>query len=167
MATVRSVLILSTLALATGLATAGPGLTTAELRVAYGLAAGGGAGRSTLRGTPLVLTAGASLAIRDRPPTSAYVAMVVETLDRTGAGGEAGVLLTPTTRTRLRAGAVAIVAPYTIWGAAVGGGVCWPVGGVRTCADITADVLVGGTDLPAGAAVLQLLLGVGVVFDAD
>ncbi len=163
----RSLVVPSLLLLSVAPASAEPGLATAEVRLAYGLAAGGGSGRATVRGSPLVLTAAAALAVRDQPRISAHAGLLVETLDRTGAGGEAGLTLTPRDDVRLRAGVVAVVTPYTIWGAAAGGGSCRPLAGSRICVDLTANVLVGGTDLPSGSAVLQLLVGLGVIFDAS
>lgn len=144
-----------------------PGLVTGEVRLAFGLATGGGAGRASMRATPLVLSAGGAIAVRDQPRVAGYANLVVETLDRTGAGGEAGLVMLAAGRLRLRGGAIAIVRPYTLWGAAVAGGTCWPVAGVAACGELAADLFIGGTDLPARSAVAQLLLGVSVVFDAD
>jgi hypothetical protein len=165
---VRPSLILTFAALAgaTTVAHADPALVNAEVRMSYGLATGGGAGRASFRDSPLVLSASASLAIRDQPRTHGYAGIVVETLDRSGIGGEAGLMLFPSERVRLRAGAKAMMEPYTLWGATVGGGYCFPTAGVRTCADVSADMFIGGTDLPAGGVVSQVLLGVAVVFDA-
>ncbi len=146
-------------------ARAEPSLGSAEMRLSYGLAAGGGSGRSSLGATPLVLSLGGSMAIREQPRVSGFAAIVVETFDRTGAGGEAGLMLTPGAHLRLRAGVIGIAAPYTIWGGATGASVCWPVAGVRACGDLSVDVLVGGTDLPSGSALLQVRLGLGAVFD--
>ena len=161
----RLAIVLVLLALAPTSVRAEPALATAEVRLAFGLATGGGAGRSTMRGSPLVIAAGGAVAIRDQPSTAAYASLIDETLDRTGAGGEAGLMLTPSDRFRLRAGAIAIVRPYTLWGAALGGSSCWRLGGVRTCGDVAVDVFVGGTDLPPKTAVFQVLLGLGVVID--
>jgi hypothetical protein len=149
----------------TAAAHAEPALATAEVRLGYGLATGGGAGRAAMRTSPLMLTFGGAIAIRDQPRTSGYVDVVIETLDRTGAGGEAGLMLTPSDKVRLRAGAIAIVRPYTLWGAALGGSVCRPFAGVRACGDVSADIFVGGTDLPAKTAVVQVLAGLSVVID--
>ena len=161
----RLAIVTVLLALAPSAVRAEPVLVTAEVRLAFGLATGGGAGRASMRASPLVVAAGGAVAVRDQPSTAAYANLVVETLDRTGAGGEAGLMLTPSDRFRLRAGAIAIVRPYTLWGAAFGGSTCWPIGGVRTCGDVAVDVFVGGTDLPPKTAVFQVLLGLGVVID--
>lgn len=142
-------------------------LGTAELRVGYGLASGGGAGRAAVRATPLTLAVGGSLAIADQPRTAGYASLVIETLDRTGVGGEGGLMLTPSPRFRMRAGVIAIARPYTLWGATVGASVCAPMGGVRLCGDAAADLFVGGTDLPAKTAVVQVVGGLGVVIDVD
>jgi hypothetical protein len=142
-----------------------PALITAEVRVGYGVSAGGGAGRASLRGSPLVLAARVAVAIREEPRMSGYGGLVVETLDRTGIGGEAGVALEPTRKTRLRAGAIAMVAPYRLWGGAVGGGRCLG-GATKVCLDVDADLFVGGSDLPAGSAAVQIMFGVGIGFDA-
>ena len=142
-----------------------PALASAELRLSYGLASGGGAGRATVRASPLVIAVGGAIAIRDQPRTSAYASVVIETLDRTGAGGEAGLMLTASERFRLRAGGIAIVRPYTLWGGALGASTCLPMAGVRACGDLAVDLFVGGTDLPDKTAVVQLMLGFGVVID--
>ena len=144
-----------------------PALVSAEIRAGYGVAAGGGAGRASVRGSPLVLAARVAIAIRAEPRVSGYGGLVLETLDRTGAGGEAGLALEPTPRLRLRAGAIAMVAPYQLWGGALGGGRCTRPGGIRWCVDLDADVFVGGSDLPAGGAAFQLLVAIGVGFDAQ
>src|SRR4051794_23066535 len=88
---------------------------SAEVRPGYGVAVGGGAGRASLRGSPLVLAARVAVAVRDEPRMSGYGGLIVETLDRTGVGGEAGVTLEPRVRLRLRAGGIAMVAPYQLW----------------------------------------------------
>jgi hypothetical protein len=140
-------------------------LASAELRVGYGLATGGGAGRASVRGSPLVLTVAGALAIRDQPRVSGYGGLIIETLDRTGAGGEAGLMLTPDDGLRVRAGVIAVAAPYTIWGAVIGASVCRRFGDMRGCADLSGDFLVGGTDLPEKTVAFQLLAGVGMVLD--
>ncbi len=142
-----------------------PALVQAEVRVGYGVSLGGGAGRASLRGSPLVLAARLAIAIRDQPRMSGYGGLVVETLDRTGVGGEAGVTLEPSARGRLRVGAIAMVAPYRLWGGAVGAGRCWR-GATHLCLDVDADIFVGGSDLPSGGAALQILVGLGIGFDA-
>lgn len=149
-----------------GAGDAEPALVTAEVRAGYGVAIGGGAGRASVRGSPLVLAARVAIAIRDEPRLSGYGGLVLETLDRTGAGGEAGLQLEPSARARLRVGAIAMVAPYQLWGGALGGGRCTRPGGVRLCLDLDADVFVGGSDLPAGGAAFQLVVALGIGFDA-
>jgi hypothetical protein len=163
-------LIIRFLAIIAGLApmyaaSAEPALFDAEVRISYGLATGGGSGRASFRDSPLVLAASGSMAIRDQPRTHGYAGIVVETLDRSGIGGEGGLMLMPSERLRLRAGAIAIAEPYTLWGAAVGGGYC-AAGTMRVCADVSANMFVGGTDLPDGGVVSQVLFGVAMVFDA-
>jgi hypothetical protein len=148
-------------------AEAEPSLMNAEVKLSYGLATGGGAGRASFRGTPLVFSASGSLAIRDQPRTHGYAGIVVETIDRTGIGGEGGLMLLPSERVRVRAGAIVIAEPYTLWGAAVGGSYCFPTAGMRTCADVSANMFIGGTDLPAGGVVSQVLFGIAVVLDVD
>jgi hypothetical protein len=167
---VRSVRLLA--ALAALLASSTPAdaereLASAELRLGYGLATGGGAGRASVRSSPLVVSATGALAIRDQPRLYGYAGLLIETLDRTGVGGETGVMVIPDERLRLRAGAIAIAEPYTIWGAVVGASVCRRFGGMRGCADLSGDFFVGGTDLPARTVAFQLLVGVGVVFDVQ
>jgi hypothetical protein len=142
-----------------------PALITAEVRAGYGLLVGGGAGRASVRSSPLVLAARVAVAFREEPRMLGYGGLVLETLDRTGVGGEAGVALEPGRAVRLRGGAIAMVAPYRLWGGALGGGRC--LGGApRVCLDVDADVFVGGSDLPAGGAAVQIMLGVGIGFDA-
>lgn len=148
-----------------GVAEPDPALVTAEVRTGYGIAAGGGAGRSSVRSSPLVLGARVAVAINDEPRMSGYGGLILETLDRTGVGGEAGLELAPSTRARLRAGVVAMVAPYKLWGGALGGGRCTR-GGTRLCLDVDAGVFVGGSDLPTGGAVFQLVVSLGIGFDA-
>ncbi len=143
-----------------------PALITAEVRAGYGVSIGGGAGRASLRGSPLVLGARVAIAIREEPRMSGYGGLLVETLDRTGVGGEAGVVLEPSRLVRLRAGAIAMVAPYGLWGGALGAGRCFFPGATRVCLDVDADVFVGGSDLPAGAAALQVVVALGIGFDA-
>ncbi len=140
-------------------------LGAAEVRVAYGLASGGGAGHAALRTSPLVLAVGGNLAVHDQPRVHAYAGLVVETLDRTGAGGEAGAMLVAGQGLRVRAGIVAIAEPYTIWGGSAAAVMCRRAGGPEVCGHLTGNVLVGGTDLPAGNAALQLLVGVAMSFD--
>lgn len=142
-------------------------LATAELRLGYGLASGGGAGRAAVRSTPLVLAAGGALAVIEEPHVAGYADIVIETLDRTGAGVEGGFLATPSDRLRLRGGVVAIVRPYTLWGVTFGSATCGRRGAVRMCVELDADVFVGGTDLPDKSAVFQVLAGFGVVIDAQ
>ena len=143
-----------------------PALIRAEVRAGYGLSVGGGAGRASVRSSPLVLSARAAVAIREEPRMSGYGGLVVETLDRTGVGGEAGVTLEPSARNRLRAGAIAMVAPYRLYGGALGGGHCFVPGATHVCLDLDASVFVAGTDLPSGGAALQIVVGLGVGFDA-
>lgn len=143
-----------------------PPLVTAEVHAGYGMAIGGGAGRAAVRGSPLLLGVRAAVAFRDQPRASGFAGLRVETLDRTGVGGEAGISLEPSSRVRLRAGGVAMVAPYVLWGAYLGGGRCSRAGGARLCLDVDADVMIGGSDLPDGAAVMQIVLAVGIGFDA-
>ena len=142
-----------------------PALWTAEVRTAYGVLVGGGSGRASVRSSPLVLAARVAWAFNDQPRLAGYGGLVVETLDRTGVGGEAGVVLQPSARARLRAGAIAMVAPYRVYGGALGGGRCL-AGALHVCFDLDADVFVGGSDLPSGGAAVQLMLGVGIGFDA-
>ncbi len=146
-------------------ATAEP-LLSLEVRAAYGMAAGGGSGRATMRPSPLTLSALGAWAIRDEPRTAAYAGLVIETLDRTGAGLEAGLMLTPGRHARLHGGVKAIAQPYTLYGPSFGGGVCAAMDGLRMCADLTIDVFVAGTDLPDDAASVQGLFGLGMVVDA-
>jgi hypothetical protein len=169
---VVGMVVVPTLARADGPATARgadddvPSLYSAEVRAGYGVAMGGGAGRASVRGSPLVLAARVAIAIREEPRLSGYGGLIVETLDRTGVGGEGGVVLHPTARTRLRGGAVAMVAPYRLYGGVLGGGRCLR-GAPRVCLDLDASVFVAGSDLPSGGAAMQVVLGLGIGFDAN
>jgi hypothetical protein len=142
-----------------------PALVTAEVRAGYGVSMGGGSGRASVRGSPLVLAARLAIAVREEPRMSGFGGLVVETLDRTGVGAEGGVVLHPTVRTRLRAGGVAMVAPYRLYGGVLGGGRCL-AGSPRVCLDLDASVFVAGSDLPMGGAAVQVVLGLGIGFDA-
>ena len=167
------VLAVLTVALAPRPAAAGdrdddePALVSAEVRAGYGVSVGGGAGRASLRGSPLILAARVAVAIRDQPRMSGYGGLVIETLDRTGVGGEGGITLEPSIRTRVRAGVIAMIAPYKIYGGAVGAGRCFVPGSARICLDLDADVFVGGSDLPMSGAALQVVFGLGNGFDAN
>ncbi len=141
----------------------GPPLYRAEVRAGYGVAVGGGAGRASVRGSPLVLAARVAFAVREQPVLAGYAGVLIETLDRTGAGGEAGVVFEPTPRVRLRAGAIAMVAPYGLWGGNLGGGRCFR--DRRYCLDLDGAIFLGGSDLPSGGAAVQLVLALGVGFD--
>src|SRR5262245_36390108 len=134
--TIRVLAAIAALSAAATAARAEPALFDAEVRMSYGVAAGGGSSRSAVRDSPLVFAVSGSMAIRDQPRVHGYASIIVETLDRSGIGGEGGVMLRPG-NLRLRAGAVAIMEPYTLWGAAVGGGYCAPTSGVRVCGDIS------------------------------
>ena len=158
--------VASTLTSALAAAPADPDArVTAEVRAGYGLASGGGAGRSSTRTSPLLLSVSGAWLLGEQPRRAAYAGLLVETLDRTGAGGEAGILL-PGRHLRLRAGAKIMALPYTLHGATAGAGLCSPREGMQVCAHLDADVFVAGTDLPDGGAVVQLLVGLGVVIDA-
>lgn len=160
-----TVLVSTTIAASAGAVRAEP-LGSVEVRTHFGVSAGGGSGRTTVRTTPLTFSALGRWAVRDQPRISAYGGLVIETLDRVGAGMEGGMALLSGRRARLRAGAKAIAYPYTLYGPTLGASVCTVPEGMRGCADVMLDVFVAGTDLPDDGAAVQVLFGLGVVIDA-
>ena len=141
-------------------------LAEVTARLGVGVAAGGGAGRATVRRSPVVATFDGAYAINAEPHVWGFAGLVIETYDRTGVGIEGGLMLPVGRRGRARVGARSVVRPYTLHGAVVGASWCWPAAPVRACADLEGDVYIAGTDLPTHTAVAQLIVAVGVTFDA-
>ena len=164
MCRVRSLLFL---VLCTTTAAAEP-LGEAEVRFGYGLSIAGRGEMTSRRASPLTITATGSVRTSYEPPLAVYGGLVVETLDRTSAGGVAGIRLQPQGAWwRLAAGGVAIVAPETLWGPSVSGGVCKRTSSsTRLCADAQLTAYFGGDDLAEGQVVTHVQLVGSVVVDA-
>lgn len=145
-----------------------PALGEAEVRFGYGLALAKRGEMSTRRATPLTITAIGSVRTSYEPPLSVYGGLVVETIDRTSAGGVAGVRLQPDGGTwRLAVGGVAIVAPQTLFGPSASGGLCMKSSkSTRLCGDAQLTVYIGGDDLAEGQVVTHVQLVGSVVVDA-
>jgi hypothetical protein len=148
-------------------ATAQP-LWQVELHAGYGLAVAGSGAAMSRRTTPLTITALAAFAIDADPPLAAYGGLVVETLDRSAAGVAFGVELSPPgSRLHLAGGGIAMLAPYTLWGATVSGGACArATRAIAACGDLQLTAFLAGSDLGDGRAVTQVQLVGGLVFDA-
>lgn len=143
-------------------------LYQADLQLGYGLAmSGSGTGRSR-RASPLTITATAAIALDDAPPLLGYGGMVVEALDRNAVGVAAGVRVRPTGgRLRLAGGGVAMIAPYSLWGATASGGACARTGArAAVCADVQLTAFFAGSDLADGHAVTQVQAVIGLELDA-
>jgi hypothetical protein len=143
-------------------------LWQAEIHAGYGLALSGSSPQMSRRPTPLTITAIAAFAVNADPPLAGYGGLVVETLDRNAAGVVAGVELSPRgSHLHLNGGGIALVAPYTLWGATASAGACMHAASkIRLCADLQLTAYVGGSDLGEGHSVTQGQLVGGVVFDA-
>jgi hypothetical protein len=145
----------------------GDPLWQAELRAGYGIALGGAELEMSRRPTPVTVTAAVAIAINDTPRLFGYGGAVVETLDRSGAGAVAGVELQPRDgRRHLAGGGIAMLAPYTLYGATASAGLCMKPGWtVRLCGDLQMIAFFAGDDLGAGRTVTEFQFAVGVVFD--
>jgi hypothetical protein len=143
-------------------------LWQAEIHAGYGLAFSGSGDTMSQRPTPLTITAIAAFAVNADPPLAGYGGLVVEAFDRNAAGVVAGVELSPRgSHLRLAGGGIALVAPYTLWGATASAGACaHAVRGIALCGDFQLTAFVAGSDLGDGRTVTQGQLVAGVVFDA-
>jgi hypothetical protein len=133
-------------------------LADAEVRLGYGMAMQSEKPKSpsemsletmpvaekTMGTTPLTITAIASVRTSYEPPLAVYGGLVAELLGKTSAGAVAGIRL-QSGRLRVSAGGVAIVAPSTLWGPSIAGGVCTN-GAIRLCGDAQLTVFLGGAD---------------------
>src|SRR5204863_6501627 len=100
-------------------------LWQAEIHAGYGLAVSGSGAAMSRRPTPLTITAVVAFAVEADPPLAGYAGLVVETLDRNAAGAVFGVKLSPHgSHLHLARGGIAVLAPYTLWGATASGGAC-------------------------------------------
>lgn len=168
----RSAFVLCSLAL---IAQAPPALASpadeplwqAELRAGYGIALGGAELEMSRRPTPVTLTASVAVAINDSPPLFGYGGAVIETLDRNGAGAVGGVEIQPRgSRLHLAGGGIAMIAPYTLYGATANAGLCMKPGHTaRLCGDLQMIAFFAGDDLGTNRTVTEFQFAVGVVFD--
>jgi hypothetical protein len=142
---------------------------SAEVSVGYGAAIGGGAGAMVTRRSPLLVTLGGAVVVRDAPALAAHGAVLLETLDRSAFGVAGGVrLLRVGGGLRLGVSGVGMLAPFTLWGLAVKAGRCAGVtGGLHLCGDLGLTTYVAGSDLAPGQTASQVLLHLGVAFDAS
>ena len=151
--------------LATAPNAAAESLAEVSARIGAGVAVGGGAGRSTLRGSPVVVSIDGAYAIRETPAAWGFAGVVVETYDRTGVGLQGGLAISLGSQGKARVGARSIVRPYTLHGGLVGASWCRRAAPLRGCVDLEGDLYIAGTDLPERTAVAQVVLAVGVTFD--
>jgi hypothetical protein len=142
-------------------------LWQAELRAGYGIALGGAELEMSRRPTPVTLTAAVAIAVNETPRVLGYGGAVIETMDRTGAGAVFGVELQPRdSRLHLAGGGIAMLAPYTLFGATASAGLCMKPGHTaRLCADLQLIAFFAGDDLGTNRAVTEFQLALGVVFD--
>lgn len=143
-------------------------LVSVEVRAGLGVETGGASGATSVRRSPVLVSARAAVAINAEPATAAYGGILAETGDRASVGAVAGVLLLPhRPNLRLAAGVMWLMRPYSLWGATTAVGRCiTPSRGFRLCGDVEAAFLVGGSDLPAGHSAIEWQLVLGVGFDA-
>lgn len=142
-----------------------PALVRLEARLARGIAMGGGAGEAYYRSSPYTFSATADVAIRDEPWTSLYGGVVVEAGDRLGAGATAGLRVKLGGALRAAGGVVGLLVPSRVFGPSGSIGACTGRG-ASLCLDLEAVMFVGGKDLPDERIAGQLLVAVGVAFDA-
>ena len=142
-------------------------LGLAEARVGQGFALGGGSGESTVRLSPLSISALASYAINAEPWVSVFGGLVFEGRNRAAIGGQLGLRLNPGAgRNRVSVSAVAMGLPFSAFGATVGLGRCIGVeGGMGFCTDLEATVFGLGSDIPEGRIATQVQAVLGVAFD--
>jgi hypothetical protein len=142
-------------------------LWQAEVHLGYGLAMSGSGTRMSKRPTPLTLSAIVGFAFNDEPPLFGYGGLVVELLDRSAVGGVFGIKYAPRgSSLHLAGGGSVLLAPDSLLGATVSGGVCRrqrPALGL--CGDVQLTAYFAGGDLAPGRAVTQLQLVLGAVFD--
>jgi hypothetical protein len=145
-----------------------PPLWDAEVRAGYGVELDGGQGPTGTRPSPLTVQALVDFAVIEQPHVYAVGGVMAETIGRSSIGGMAGVELRPDgSPLHLGAGAVYIVAPYTLWGAMASGGYCRQQGKMLAlCGDLQLTAYFAGTDLPMKRDATQVQLAFGVKFDA-
>lgn len=144
----------------------GAAIVSVEARVGSGLALGGGAGESHWRAAPVTISALGELAVVTEPWTSAYGGIVVEGFGRAAAGITGGFRLRPGAGAlRLAGGGLALVTPYTAFGATAGVGRCW-FRGTRACFDVEGALFFAGDDVPDDQVSAQVQAVIGVAFDA-
>ncbi|MCE9573216.1 MAG: hypothetical protein K8W52_08670 [Deltaproteobacteria bacterium] len=143
-------------------------LVSVEVRAGLGVETGGASGATSVRRSPILVSARAAFAINAEPATASYVGVLAETGDRASVGAVAGMLLMPhRPNVRVAAGVMWLMRPYSLWGATASVGRCLtPSRGFRVCGDAEALFLVGGSDLPSGHTAIEWQFVLGVGFDA-
>jgi hypothetical protein len=142
-------------------------LWQAEVHVGYGLAMSGSGTQMSKRASPLTLSAIVGFAFNDTPRLFGFGGLVVETLDRSAAGGVFGVKYAPPgSRFHLAAGGTLLVAPASLLGATASGGLCLrQTALLGLCGDVQVTSYFAGGDLAEGRTVTQIQLVLGAVFD--
>jgi hypothetical protein len=150
-----------------GKVTADEPLWQAEIQAGFGLAMGGAGSAMSRRSTPLTLEALVAFEIEDEPPLYVYGGLVVETLDRNGAGAAGGITFRPhDSIVRLSGGGVAMIAPYTAVGASASAGLCQHQHSeIELCGDLKLTSFFAGGDV-SGHAITEAQLVLAAVFDA-
>ncbi len=146
-------------------ARAEPALGVIEARVAGGLTTGGGHGQAAWRASPTYVGAYARAAIQASPWTWLRGGVVLELGDRAAVGGALGVQIL-VDGWSVGGGGVALVAPYTLYGAAGALQRRVTIGGTHVAPGAELLVFADGDDLPGGTVVAQLLVSVGIEIDA-
>lgn len=145
-----------------------PPLLGMEVRIAGGIAFGGGGGYTGIKAAPITVSLLAELAILHDPWIGLYGTAYAETYGRAAFGLGAGLRLHPTRKSlRLSLGFQGTVAPYTTGGVIAGIGLCYKVPHFgRFCGDVEGVALFLGNDIPEGQVVTQLQFALSVGFDA-
>lgn len=138
-----------------------------EVHAGFGLAVSGSGAQMSKRPTPLTLSALVGFAFNAEPLLFGFGGLVVETLDRSAVGGTAGLKYAPRdSRVHLAAGGTLMVAPESLLGAWVSGGLCRRQSAtLGLCGDVQITAFFAGSDLAEGRMVTQAQLVLGAVFD--
>ncbi|MCA9678272.1 MAG: hypothetical protein KC464_24815, partial [Myxococcales bacterium] len=126
---------------------------------------GGGQGGATMRAAPAYVGIYGGVAVASAPWTWLRGGVFLETGDREAVGLHLGPRIARGAWV-FGAGASALVAPYTLYGPTAHVGLRLPVGGAALVPGAELVAFAGGSDLPAGKVVTELLLAVGVEIDA-
>ncbi len=166
----RSLLLGLAALLLPAVADAEPSLWSFEARLGGGLAMGGGGGAAAFRLAPFTLGARGEYTFHEHPTAGLWIGALVEGVDRIGVGAEAGVAVRPSNGgTRLSAGVITFLFPYTLVGGSASGGYCYGVGAhnhTYLCMDAVLNFFFLGSDLPTDRVAAQLLLVGALRFDA-